>query len=156
MLSGWQEGETRDIHEELMLLTSEIVAKALFDADLRGTKTLGSAIHTAMRNFSSRRESLITFPVNFPTPSNLRLHRAVQKFDEIVYGFIERRRANGSDCGDLLSMLLRVRDEDGSSMTDKQLRDEAITFFLAGQETTASALAWSWYLLSQSPLPKRC
>ena len=152
MISNWQAGETRDIHDELMSLTSEIVAKTLFDADLKETKEVRDGIEAVMNNFTSRRESLLTFPDSFPTLGNLRLRRAVQSFDDIIYGFIKQRRDSGEDRGDLLSILLHMSDEDdGSRMNDKQVRDEAVTLFLAGHETTANALAWTWYLLSRHP-----
>jgi len=86
-----------------------------------------------------------------PTPRNIRATIATRRLDKIVFRFIEERRASGKDSGDLLSMLLAARDDDGSRMTDRQLRDEAITIFLAGHETTANALSWTWMLLSQNP-----
>jgi cytochrome P450 len=151
MLSGWQDGEIRDIHAEMMQLTSRIVAKTLFDAEITSdAHDVGDAIAIVMENFSARRESMFPLPTSIPTPANLRLRRAIRRFDEIVYGFIDQRRESAQDHGDLLSMLLQVRDEDdGSRMTDKQLRDEAVTLFLAGHETTANSLSWAWYLVSQ-------
>ncbi|MDT5268578.1 MAG: hypothetical protein QOH49_764, partial [Acidobacteriota bacterium] len=86
-----------------------------------------------------------------PTPAHLRFNRDVRKIDRFVYRLIEERRASREDTGDLLSMLLRAHDEDGSGMTDRQLRDELMTIFLAGHETTALALTWAWYLLAQNP-----
>jgi cytochrome P450 len=82
---------------------------------------------------------------------NRRFHCTAQRLDEIVFGIINERRANKSDRGDLLSMLLAAQDEDGSHMTDQQLRDEAMTLFLAGHETTALTMSWTWYLLAQNP-----
>ena len=81
----------------------------------------------------------------------IRVKRAVRELDEIVNRIIRERRASGEDTGDLLSMLMAARDEDGSGMTDRQLRDEILTFLLAGHETTAVSLSWTWYLLSQHP-----
>jgi cytochrome P450 len=87
-----------------------------------------------------------------PTPTNLRLRRAVRRLDAILYGIIQARRAQGGGGDDFLSLLLHARDEDdGSHMTDRQLRDEAMTLFLAGHETTALALSWAWYLLANHP-----
>jgi cytochrome P450 len=94
---------------------------------------------------------LVLIPSFFPTPNNVRLRRAVKNFNSIVEEFIRQRRSGTKNSNDLLSTLLHVRDDDGSSMTDRQLRDEAVTLFLAGHETTANALAWSWYLLSLHP-----
>jgi cytochrome P450 len=85
-----------------------------------------------------------------PTPGHRRYFNAVSEIDRIVYRIIAERRASGSDEGDLLSMLLEAQDEDGSQMTDAQLRDEVMTLFLAGHETTALALSWSWYLLASN------
>jgi cytochrome P450 len=86
-----------------------------------------------------------------PVPALLRVKRAVRELDEIVNRIIGERRASGQDTGDLLSMLMAARDEDGSGMTDRQLRDEVLTFLLAGHETTAVSLSWTWYLISQRP-----
>jgi cytochrome P450 len=88
---------------------------------------------------------------HIPVPAMIRVKRAVRELDEIVDRIIRQRRASGEDTGDLLSMLMAARDEDGSGMTDRQLRDEILTFLLAGHETTAVSLSWTWYLLSQHP-----
>jgi len=151
MLSDWQDGETRDIHKEMMRVTSRIVAKSLFGAEITDdTQDIAHAVGVVMENFSARRQSLFPIPLLVPTFSNLRLQRAIRAFDKIIYGFIDRRRESGKDHNDLLSMLLQARDEDdGSGMTDKQLRDEALTLFLAGHETTANALSWALYLISE-------
>ena len=88
-----------------------------------------------------------------PVPSTLRFKRAKAELDSVIYALIEDHRREGRDRGDLLSMLLMAQDEEGEGgrMTDVQLRDEAMTIFLAGRETTANALTWTWYLLSQHP-----
>src|SRR5207247_4590693 len=88
-----------------------------------------------------------------PLPSVKRYERAQATLDRLIYRIIEDRRRRQDDRGDLLSMLLLARDEEGNGgrMTDRQVRDEAMTLFLAGHETTANALTWSWYLLSQHP-----
>jgi cytochrome P450 len=153
LLDRWQDGATLDMHKEMMRLTLEIVAKALFDADVAGKASdVGEALEVAMANFIRRWKSLYPMPAWVPTPGNLRTRRAVRRLDEIIYGFIRERRASGAERGDLLSILLHARDEDdGSRMTDRQLRDEAMTLFLAGHETTANALSWTWYLLAEHP-----
>src|SRR5581483_11871311 len=84
-----------------------------------------------------------------PTPGSIRARSAIRRLEGIVVRVIAERRGSGRDRGDLLSMLLQARDDDGSQMTDAQLRDEVMTFLFAGHETTALALTWSWYLLSQ-------
>jgi cytochrome P450 len=86
-----------------------------------------------------------------PTPGHRRYFNAVSEIDRIVFRIIAERRASGYDEGDLLSMLLDAQDDDGTQMTDQQLRDEVMTLFLAGHETTALALSWSWYLLATHP-----
>jgi cytochrome P450 len=104
----------------------------------------------ALEDFSSQRR-LIRIPKNIPTPHNLRFERAARRLDAIVHTIIKERRKSGEeDRGDLLSMLMLAEDESGERMTDKQLRDEVMTLFLAGHETTANALAWTFWLLSSN------
>lgn len=150
MLDTWNDGEARDIHQEMMNLTLAIVAKTLFNADVsRDARASGIAMEVVMQEFQARFGLQFLIPEFVPTPGNLRFRKAVRELDRIIYGIIKQRRQSGEDAGDLLSMLLQAQDEDGSQMTDLQLRDEAITLFLAGHETTAIALSWTWYLLSQ-------
>jgi cytochrome P450 len=149
--SEWRDGEERDIHAEMMRLTLAIVAKTLFDADVdREAKRVGHALEAIMQLNSDFRKLIIT-PTWLPTPRKIRATFATAKLNRIIYRFIEERRQSANDNGDLLSMLLAARDDDGSRMTDRQLRDEAITIFLAGHETTANALSWTWMLLAQNP-----
>lgn len=152
MIATWQPGETRDLHQDMMHLTMEIAAKTLFDADIAGQdEDVGKAFEVIQGNFNSRFNSLLTLPSWLPSPRRFRLRRATRQLDRIIYRMIDQRRATGEDKGDLLSMLLQAQDEDGSQMTNRQLRDESMTLFLAGHETTALALAWTWYLLAQHP-----
>jgi cytochrome P450 len=147
----WRDGEERDIHAEMMRLTLSIVAKTLFDADVdREARRVGQALEAIMHLNSDFRKLLIT-PTWLPTPRKIRATFATAKLNRIIYRFIDERRASGTDNGDLLSMLLAARDDDGSRMTNRQLRDESITIFLAGHETTANALSWTWMLLAQNP-----
>jgi cytochrome P450 len=147
-LEGWRDGQTIDVHEEMMRLTLEIVAKCLFGADVGAkAKDVGSAMKVALKDFSSQRR-LIRIPKSIPTPHNFRFERAARRLDKIVHTIIEERRESEEDRGDLLSMLMLAEDESGERMTDKQLRDEVMTLFLAGHETTANALAWTFWLLS--------
>jgi cytochrome P450 len=149
--SEWRGGEERDIHAEMMRLTLSIVAKTLFDADVdREAQRVGHALEAIMQLNSDFRKLILT-PTWLPTPRKVRATIATAKLNRIIYRFIDARRASGTDNGDLLSMLLAARDDDGSRMTDRQLRDEAITIFLAGHETTANALSWTWMLLAQNP-----
>jgi cytochrome P450 len=150
--ASWRPGERRDILVEMMQLTLEVAAKTLFDAEVGGeAQAVVDALQILQDNFLSRFNALVPVPWWVPTPANFRLRRAVRRLDDILYGFIRQRRAQNVDKGDLLSLLLHAQDEDGSRMTDRQVRDEAMTLFLAGHETTALALAWSWYLLAQHP-----
>src|SRR5712692_5711704 len=151
LIEGWRDGETRDIHAEMMRLTLQIVAKTLFDAHVDGdVQQVGHALEAIME-FNSDFRRLILTPSWLPTLRNLRAALAIRRLNKIIYRIIDQRRAAGGDAGDLLSMLLHAQDEDGSRMTDRQLRDEVITLFLAGHETTALALSWTWWLLAQNP-----
>jgi cytochrome P450 len=153
MLHDWDAGQRRDVQEDMMQLTLQIVAKALFDADVSGDAADASAaMDTTLKAFTARVNRVLKFPRWAPTPLNVRTRRAVARLDAIIFRIISARRASGEDRGDLLSMLLKARDEDDSTrMTDRQLRDEAMTLFMAGHETTANTLAWVWYLLATHP-----
>ncbi len=151
MLNGWRGGEARDAHQEMMRLTLQIVGKTLFDADVeRDAQDVGKSLELLLEIGANFRRAIFV-PHWLPTPTNLRVKREVAQIEKILYRIIGERRASGRDAGDLLSMLLCAQDEDGSRMTDRQLRDEAITLFLAGHETTASTLSWTWWLLAQNP-----
>jgi cytochrome P450 len=151
-LESWRDGDVRDLHSEMRQLTLAIAAKSLFGADVAGqSEAVGQALKGAMGTFSQRFFRIIRIPERLPTPGNLRIRKAIRRLDAILYGLINQRRSEGEQ-KDLLSILLHARHEsDGTGMTDKQLRDEAMTLFLAGHETTALALAWGWYLLAQHP-----
>jgi len=151
MVEGWRGGEERDAHQEMMRLTLEIVAKTLFDADVEGdAQEVGKSLELLLEIGANFRRTIFV-PHWLPTPTNLRVRREVKQIEKILYRIIAERRASGRDAGDLLSMLLSAQDEDGSRMTDRQLRDETITLFLAGHETTASTLSWTWWLLARHP-----
>ncbi len=152
MLADWSDNQARDIQEDMMRLTLEIAGKALFDADVRSESAGASvAMDITMKAFTRRIGRLITFPEWIPTPANLRLRKAIKNLNDIVFRMISDRRKTGEDRGDLLSMLLKAQDDDGGGMTDRQLRDEAMTLFMAGHETTANTMAWIFYLLALNP-----
>jgi cytochrome P450 len=153
MLAGWHDGEARDVHADMMHLALHIAAETLFGADVGAEAgAVTAALSQAMASFDRRLRSAILIPRWVPTPMNLRVKRIVRQLDAIIYRFIEQRRRSGVERGDLLSLLLHARDtDDGTGMTDKQLRDEAMTLFLAGHETTALSLSWTWYLLARNP-----
>ena len=152
--SRWHDGETLDISQEMMRLTLAIVGKTLFDADVEAeADEIGAALTAVMKLFDFLLLPFSELLEKLPLPHVRRFRRAKGRLDETIYRIIEERRRSGVDRGDLLSMLLSARDEegDGSQMTDLQVRDEAMTLFLAGHETTANALTWTWYLLSKNP-----
>lgn len=153
-LSGeWRDGAVVEVDKEMMRLTLRIVAKTLFNADVTTeADEVGAAMTTLVEMFDYLLLPFSEWLEKLPLPYTRRLKRARAALDRIIFQFINERRANGEDSGELLSMLLAARDEsDGSGMTDEQIRDEALTLFLAGHETTANALTWTWYLLSQNP-----
>jgi cytochrome P450 len=150
MLSHWQDGAIVDIHQEMMRLTLRIVVRALFNVEAEETEEISGAVNVMMRNSIGARMLLPPFFRRLPLPGMFELRRAVNKLNDGVYKIIRLRRRDGRETGDLLSMLMEARDEDGSQMNDKQLRDEVMTFLLAGHETTALALSWAWHLLSQN------
>ncbi|MFN8372251.1 MAG: cytochrome P450 [Anaerolineae bacterium] len=151
MLNEWNAG-TLEISQEMMKLTLSIVSKVLFNADVSNdTHSVSSAMAALVDNLISQSGGIVKLPAWIPTPTNVRETKAINTLDEIIHRIIAQRRASGEDTGDLMSMLLMARDEDGSVMSDKQLRDESVTLFIAGHETTAVTLTWAWYLLSQHP-----
>ncbi len=151
-IASWQDRTVLDVDEEMMQLTLMIVGHTLFDAD---ASTTVNQVKRAVEVVQKASNTAILLPAWVPTPLRVRSKRAKAVLDEIVYRFINQRRASGEDRGDLLSMLLLSQDEDGERMTDKQVRDEAVTLFLAGHETTANALNWTFWLLAQNPQVER-
>jgi cytochrome P450 len=153
LIGSWADGQVRDLQSDMMQLTLEIVSKTLFDAEI-GSDSAGAsaAMETLMHAFIARTGSLISPPYWLPTPMNLRVEMSVRRLERILFAIIADRRRSGEDRGDLLSMLLHAQDEEsGRRMTDRQLRDECMTLFLAGHETTANTMAWAWFLLSGRP-----
>jgi cytochrome P450 len=144
-LATW--GPTIDIAQEMMRLTLGIVGETLFDTDLLAdADSLGQDITKVQRH------AIRQMRLPFKLPRSPRVEAARARLDATIYGMIGTRRASGRDHGDLLSMLLLSTDEEtGQSLTDTQVRDEAMTLFLAGHETTAQALSWAWYLLARNP-----
>jgi len=152
MLDSWKDGENRDVHQEMMQLTLRVAAKVLFSVDVKNeSKEVAAALNLLMKHSSGARMLLPPWVRYLPLPFLIRVRRAVRQLDEVVYRIIRERRRSENDNGDLLSMLMSARDEDGSRMTDRQLRDEVMTFLLAGHETTALSLSWAWFLLSENP-----
>ncbi len=153
-MRGWGDGETRNLAQEMMELTLEAAVRTLFGTTLPGeAQHVGRAMTFLMRYSLSRARKPIQIPANWPTPKNRRANREYEFLDSLVYRIIAERKAQPSSNhrNDLLSLLMGAMDEDGSQMTPKQLRDETMTLFLAGHETTAITLSWTWYLLGQNP-----
>jgi cytochrome P450 len=153
LADGWQDGEVRDVHRDMMKVTMEIVSKTLFDADVeRDVDDVGRAFDVVLKEIGSRFRRPFRIPDAVPTPGNVRYRRGVAALNRVINRIIAERRASPADRGDLLSMLMSARDDDGAAMSDEQLRDELVTLFLAGHETTAIVLSWTWHLLAQHPL----
>jgi cytochrome P450 len=152
MLGAWRTTQQIDIHEAMMHLTMDIVAKALFNADVSGdAESIGQAISRGLERTNARTSNPLMLPAWVPTPQNRRDKANQRILDGVINRFIEHWRTHGEDRGDLLSMLLMAQDEDGSGMSDTQVRHEALTLFIAGHETTANTLTWSFYLLARHP-----
>ncbi len=151
--NGWRGGAKLDIAREMNHLTLAIVARTLFSADVSAeADEIRAALTDVLGLFEMVLSPFSEWFEKLPLPSVRRFERARDRLDKTIYRLIAERRTSGRDAGDLLSMLLLAQDEDdGGVMTDKQVRDEALTLFLAGHETTANALTWTWYLLSQNP-----
>ena len=154
MLAGWTQNgsEDRNVHDDFMKLTMEIATKTLFGEDLAGNdaREISDAFNDAIIEIARRFRRPIKIADWIPLPGNLRYLRSIRRLDKLIFGFIEAKEKHGGG-DDLLTMLMEVRDEDGSAMDRKQIRDEAITIFLAGHETTAIALSWTFYLLALNP-----
>jgi len=151
--ASWTDGQSLDIHHEMMRLTLSIVARTLFGADVEAdAEEIGAALTEALEVFPLLISPFASILQKLPLPRVKRLERALATLDRTIYRIIEERRVSSEDRGDLLSMFLLAQDEEGGGgMSDRQLRDEVMTLFLAGHETTANALAWTWCLLSMHP-----
>ena len=156
MRGAWRDGETLDVAREMNRLTLSIVGKTLFDADVESQAAeVGEALTGVMETFWMTMLPFSDLLEHLPLPKLRRGRAARAQLDAIIYGMIAERRRSKRDHGDLLSMLLSAQDEEAEGaagrMSDVQVRDEAMTIFLAGHETTANALTWTWYLLSTAP-----
>lgn len=151
MLEDWRPGEVRVLNHDMMRLTLGIVCKTLFNADVSGdADRVARALTAVLELVDDALESPIFLPEWWPSPRHRQQREAKQILDDVVYGFIRQHRA-ASDTGDLLSMLLAAQGEAGERMSDRQVRDEAVTLVLAGHETTANLLTWTFILLAQHP-----
>jgi cytochrome P450 len=152
IMDGWKDGAVIDISQTMIRLTMSIIGKVLFDTDfLSETDELGAAINTGLAHAVRTLTSPFTLPLSIPTPYNRRVRQATGLVETRLHQMIEERRKSPDERNDLLSHLLRARDDEGQPMSEQQLIDECMTLFTAGHETTAAALTWTWYLLCQHP-----
>jgi len=148
----WQDEEVVDIGREMTHVTMSIVGKVLFDADVfTEADELGAAMTALLERANYALSHLFPIPLSWPTSRNKRVKRAIALLRKRLQQMIDERRASNEEKNDFLSILLNTRGEDGSRMSDQQVMDEAVTLFGAGHETTATALTWAWYLLTQNP-----
>jgi cytochrome P450 len=154
LAAGWRAGDVLDVHEAMQRLTLAIVVGTVFGADLGGGETsdVAAAMEEVLAQFDRQFSPWLALTKRLPLPANRRFERAVATFDRVIAGLIDERRTGGGTAtgNDLLSLLLAA-DEEGRRMDDRQVRDEAVTLFLAGHETTANALTWTWWLLGRHP-----
>lgn len=155
MRDEWRPGQPLELAHEMNRLTLTIVSDTLFGADVgttSDTARVQQAITDLMEMFDLVMLPFAEWLVYLPLPRMNRFRAAKKALDALIYGIIATRRSSGADRGDLLSLLLHAQDAEGSGgMTDRQVRDEVITLFLAGHETTANALTWTWILLARHP-----
>jgi cytochrome P450 len=150
-VSTWRAGKQVDLAHEIMEMTLAIAGRTLFGAEVRGdAAAVGRGLEMAMHSTIEAMGSPLQLGYAWPLPRHLRMRRAVKLLDDVVYRLIADGRRAGTDRGDVLSVLLAASDEAGG-LTDQQVRDEVMTLLLAGHETTANTLAWTWYELGRNP-----
>jgi cytochrome P450 len=148
-MSGWKDGEPRDIHAEMTRLTLDVVTRALFGASiLDRAADVAKGLQSMMEEFTWHANLSFVLLDFVPLPTSFRLRRGIRLLDEVFYSIIRERRSNPAASNDLLGTLLSMRHANGTPMSDRELRDEMMTLLLAGHETTAVALSWTWYLLA--------
>src|SRR6266487_2876195 len=157
MLQRWQPGRQVNIAAEMHRLTLEIVANALFNVDISQESTVLGKAFNDVREFPNRRRfSFRSWRINLPFTAYGRFVRGKAMLDKTVYDISAQRRSTGEDAGDVISMLLAARDEDGAALSNVQVHDEIMTLFAAGHETTANALTWTLYLLPAGSFAVLC
>jgi cytochrome P450 len=150
-LDEWRLGETRDVHADLMAITADIVVAALFDTSIGNTRAITGHVHEVEAQLALRLKRPLAFTDAWPLASNRRFRHALGEIERLIAGFIAEQRQHPSAGRSLLRALMDARFDDGGGLSDKQLRDELVTIFLAGHDTTAITLGWSFFLLSQHP-----
>jgi cytochrome P450 len=152
LLGSWTSGESRNVHEDMMAVTLQIVAQCLFGAEVTGVaERVGKAMQIVTDRFIADASEALLLPFDLPDFLAPARRHAIRDLNNIINGIIRERRASNQPRGDLLDTLLQVRDSEGRPMSDAQLRDEVMTLFLAGHETTAIALSWTCFLLAENP-----
>ena len=147
-----QSGQPFDLGEEMTRLTLKIMLQTLFSANLGAqAEVLQSALMVVRQYINYKYAHVLSLPSSVPTRRNRRFLEVCETLDNIIYSIIAERRRSGLDMGDLLSTFLLTPGEEGAGMSDRQVRDEILTLIVAGHETTATALTWTWYLLAQHP-----
>jgi cytochrome P450 len=154
-IAGWkdQEGQTVDIATEMMQLALEVISQTMFSTSMtQHTDRISHALQVSIKYAFDSFSNPLFLPPWVPTARNREFRSVMQFLDELMYGLLAERRQNHIQHDDLLDLLLQARDEEtGEGLTDQELRDETLTIFAAGHETTANALAWTWYLLATHP-----
>jgi len=145
-IGDWKDNSVIDVHAQMMEITQQIVVKTLFDSEISESIKLINALSYVLNQFPRFLFPYSEYLDKIPIPSNIKCNEALKTIDDALYGIIERRRSNDSNRSDLLSLLIQQ-----DSFDEKQIRDEVITFYIAGQETTSNALCWTWYMISQNP-----
>ena len=152
MVGRWQDGQTVALDKELTQLTLRIIAKTMFNVDLLPeAERIGRLMQDLLETGEKQLDAPYPPPNWVPTPTNRRQNAALRELHDLIRGIIRQRQAHGGDAGDLLSMLLLARDDEGRPMSEAQIIDECVTLLTAGHETTAVALMWTWLLLGQHP-----
>ncbi|MBA3540507.1 MAG: cytochrome P450, partial [Deltaproteobacteria bacterium] len=151
-LAQWGTARQVDLAHEMMELTLAIAGRTMFGADVRADATaVGTGLELGMRSMVESLTSPVQLGYDWPLPRHRRMRRGVKLLDDVVYRLIADGRRLGKDRGDVLSMLLLARDDDNVGLSDGEIRDEVMTLLLAGHETTANALTWTWYELGRNP-----
>jgi cytochrome P450 len=153
MLAQWRPGQVRDIRTDMLGLTQRIAARTLFSADVSGdAAAVGRALDVASREIGAEFRGVTMFaPAWVPLPGRRRLRAAIADVEQVLYRIIAGRRASGERAEDMLTLLMDARDEGGRPMSDRQLRDETMTLYIAGHETTGNTLTWAFTLLARNP-----
>ncbi len=151
-LASWRDNEPRNVHEGMMAITLEIVVQCLFGTEVAGVaERVGNAMKVVTDRFMIDAGQALLFPFDLPGFLAPARNRVINDLKKIINRIIHERRTSQQPRSDLLGTLLDVRDAEGQPMSDAQLRDEVMTLFLAGHETTAIALSWTCYLLARNP-----